>query len=438
MTEAERELYAGRRRRVLAALGDDGVLVLPAAPELIAGRDTELRYRPDSDLFYLTGYREPEAVLVLAPGAEAACTLFVRPRDAERELWTGRRGGVEAARKLFGAEAAYPLAELGTRLTALLAGRASIYAPMGGRAYGEELVRDVLARGRAARQRTGRGARTLLDPGALLDEMRLFKDAHELALMREAARISVEAFRECAATVREGAGEWEVQAALESGFRRRGADGPAFETIVASADNATVLHYVANDRIMGAGELLLVDAGASWQGYAADITRTFPVSGRFSPAQRAIYEAVLAAHQAAIAACRPGAPTDGVHRAAVRALVGGLVEQGLLRGVVDELVEQEQAYKPYYPHKTSHWLGLDVHDVGDYARAGASRPLEPGMVLTVEPGLYLPADAEDVPEALRSTGIRIEDDVLITETGAEVLTSALPAGIDDIERMVRA
>lgn len=438
MTQAERELYAERRRRVLAALGDDGVLVLPAAPELVAGRDTELRYRPDTDLFYLTGYTEPEAVLVLAPGAEAPCTLFVRPRDAERELWTGRRGGVEAAQALYGADAAYPVAELGTRLPDLLAGRASLYAPMAGRAHADELVRDVLARGRTARQRSGRGARTLLDPGALLDEMRLFKDAHELALMREAARITIEAFREGAAAAHEGAGEWEVQAALEFGFRRRGSDGPAFESIVAGGENATILHYVANDRILRAGELLLVDAGASWRGYAADITRTFPVSGRFSPGQRAVYEAVLAAHQAAIGACRPGAPVDGVHRAAVRALVTALVEQGLLRGVVDELVEQEQSYKPYYPHKTSHWLGLDVHDVGDYARAGASRPLEPGMVLTVEPGLYIPADAQDAPEALRGTGVRIEDDVLITDAGAEVLTAALPVGIDEVERMVQA
>ncbi len=438
MTEAERELYATRRARVLAALGDEGVLVLPAAPELLAGRDTELRYRPDTDLYYLTGYVEPEAVLVLAPGAESPFTLFVRPRDPERELWTGRRGGVEAAREAFGATAAYPIAELGTRLPELLAGRARIYAPPGGRTPADELVRETLARARAARQRTGRGARALQDPGELLDELRLLKDAHELALMREAARISVEAFRECAAVVREGAGEWEVQAALEYGFRRRGADGPAFESIVASGENATVLHYVANDRRLGPGELVLVDAGASWRGYAADITRTFPVSGRFTPEQRALYEAVLAAHAAGIAACRPGEPADGVHRVAVRALVSALVEQGLLQGVVDELVQQEQTYKPYYPHKTSHWLGLDVHDVGDYARAGAARPLEPGMVLTIEPGLYIPAGALAAPEALRGTGIRIEDDVLVTPEGPEVLTGALPTAIDEVERMVRA
>jgi len=437
MTDAERDLYAQRRQRVLDSLGDEGVLVLAAAPELVAGRDTELRYRPDPDLYYLTGYTEPEAVLVLAPGAEAPCTLFVRPRDPERELWTGRRGGIEAARDRFGADAAFPVAELPARLPALLAGRARIYAPPAGRADVVALVRDLLARGRAARQRSGRGVRALLDPGALLDEPRLFKDAHEIALMREAARISVEAFGECAAAVRDGAGEWEVQAALEFGFRRRGADGPAFESIVASGENATVLHYVANDGRLRAGELLLVDAGASWRGYAADISRTFPVSGRFTPGQRALYEAVLAAHGAAIAACRPGAPVDGVHRAAVRALVEALVAQGLLHGVVDELVEQEQAYKPYYPHKTSHWLGLDVHDVGDYARAGTGRALEPGMVLTVEPGLYIPAGALDAPAAMRGTGVRIEDDVLITADGADVLTGALPAGVDEIERMVR-
>ncbi|HEX9109257.1 MAG TPA: aminopeptidase P N-terminal domain-containing protein [Longimicrobiales bacterium] len=436
MTEAERQLYAERRARVLGALGEEGVLVVPAAPELLAGRDTELRYHPDPDLLYLTGYEEPQAVLVLAPGAEAQYTLFVRPRDAERELWTGRRGGVEAARESFGADAAHSIGELDARLPALLAGRASIYAPLGARPDVDVLLRELLLRGRAARQRSGKGARALFDPGVLLDDMRLLKDEHEIALLREAARITVESFRECAAAIRPGAGEWEVQAVLESGFRRRGAQGPAFESIVAAGENATVLHYIANDRQMQPGELLLVDAGASWRGYAGDITRTFPVSGRFSAEQRAVYDAVLAAQAAGIQACRPGAPVEGVHRAAVRALVSALVEQGLLRGAVDELVEQEQEYKPYYPHKTSHWLGLDVHDVGDYARAGAPRPLQPGMVLTVEPGLYFPATAIGIPDALRAVGVRIEDDVLITADGAEVLTGALPVAAEEVEALL--
>ena len=430
--------HAARRERVLSTLGDDAVLVLSAAPELVAGRDTELRYRPDSDVYYLSGYIEPEAVLVLAAGAEAPYTLFVRPRDPERELWTGRRGGVEAARELYGADAAFPIGELATRLPELLAGRASIYARMGaGGRVVDALLSDTLARGRAARQRTGRGARALIDPGALLDEMRLLKDEHEIELMRQAARISAEAFREAAAAVHEGAGEWEVQAALDYGFRRRGADGPAFESIVASGENATVLHYTANDRRMVGGELLLVDAGASYGWYAGDITRTFPVNGRFTPEQRALYDVVLAAHDAGIEAARPGAPADGVHRAAVRALVAGLVDLGVLQGEPEELVQEEERWRAFYPHKTSHWLGLDVHDVGEYVRDGAPRPLEAGMVLTVEPGLYFPPGAPDVPPALQGTGIRLEDDVLVTAGVPEVLTAALPIRPRDVQALTR-
>ena len=429
--------YAARRARVLESLGEDGVLVLPAASEPVAGGDVELRYRPDPDLYYLTGYSEPEAVLVLAPGAQSPCTLFVRPRDPERELWTGRRGGVEAARTRFGADAAFPISELAMRLPDLLAGRSTIYTrPGAGDRVLQDLLLGTLARGRVARQRTGRGARALADAGAVLDELRLRKDPHELALMRTAADISVEAFRACAAAIRDGAGEWEVQAVLEFGFRRRGADAPAFESIVAAGDNATVLHYVANDRRMHAGELLLVDAGASVGGYAADITRTFPVSGRFTGEQRALYDAVLSAHDAALAAVRPGAPVDGIHAAAVRALVAALVDQGLLTGAVDALVEDEQSYKRFYPHKTSHWLGLAVHDVGEYALPGATRTLEPGMVLTIEPGLYLPAAAAELPEALRGTGIRLEDDVLVTESGAEVLTAALSVAAEEVEALL--
>jgi Xaa-Pro aminopeptidase len=277
-----------------------------------------------------------------------------------------------------------------------------------------------------------------MDPGALLDDMRLLKDSHELSLMRQAARITADSFRECAAAIRDGAGEWEVQAVLEYGFRRRGGDGPSFESIVASGANATVLHYITNDRPMRAGELVLVDAGTAWRGYAADITRTFPVSGGFTADQRALYDIVLAAHAAAIAAARPGEPFEAVHNAAVRELVAGLVEIGLLRGDPGALASDEQSYKPFYPHRTSHWLGLDVHDVGEYVRGGESRRLEPGMVLTVEPGLYIPASAEGAPPGLRGTGIRIEDDVVITPSGGDVITGALPAAADDVAALVRS
>ncbi len=430
--------YAERRARVLELVGPEGVLVLPAAPEVVAGRDLELRYRPDPDFYYLTGYTEPEAVLVLAPGHDdGEYWLFVRPRDPDRERWTGMRGGPEAARKVYGADVAHPLTELDERLPALLQGRETIHFPLGsgdGRADG--LVRRVLERARATRQRRGIGPRRLSDPGVILDELRLIKDPHELELLREAALITAESFVEAAPVIAPGVGEWEVEAALESAFRRRGAEGVGFGTIVASGANATVLHYIDNRRRMAAGELLVIDAGAHYRGYNGDISRTFPVSGRFSPLQRDLYDAVLEAHDRAIATVRPGATPANVHQAALRVLVEAMVEFGLLEGDVDGLIESG-AYRPYYPHQTSHWLGLDVHDVGDYALRGEPRPLEPGMVLTVEPGLYVPPDAEDAPAELRAIGIRIEDDVAVTDTGHEILTAALPAQADRIEELLR-
>lgn len=437
MTLETAYIHAARRARALDALGTDAALVLPAAPELRVGRDLELRYRPDPDLFYLTGYPEPDAVAVLSPAnEEAPFTLFVRPRDPELELWTGIRGGPEAATEIFGADAAFPLGELEERLPKLIKEVGTVYFPPGsGRAELEALVRRILAGSRRARQRTGRGPHALVDPGRILDEMRLVKDAHELALLREAARITAEGFREAAASIRAGAGEWEVEAALEYAFRRRGADGFAFPYIVASGANATVLHYIENNRPMRAGELLLIDAGARYRMYNGDISRTFPVSGRFTTAQRELYDAVLAAHDRAIEAVRPGATVADVHAVAVRTLTVALVELGLLEGDVDELVA-EGKHKAFYPHQTSHWIGLDVHDVGDYAIRGTPRPLEPAMVLTIEPGLYIPADCEAAPAGLRGTGIRIEDDVAVTEDGHEILTATLPAAAEAVEALL--
>lgn len=419
-------IWSERRSRVTAALGDDGALVLAAGPELRVGPDGDLRYVPDADLFYLTGYAEPEAVLALCPAASEPFTMFVRPRDPERERWTGVRGGPDEAVATFGADAAYPIQELGTRLPSLVGGSQRLYARMdGARPEVEASIRGVLAAARRNHPRTGRGPLTLIDPGVLLGELRLVKSPPEVALMREAAGVTVAAFREAARRVHPGAGEWEVEAALDGGFRRRGADGPAFATIVASGPNATVLHYMQNDRPMQSGELVLLDAGARYQGYCADITRTLPVSGTFKPEQRALYEVVLAAHDAGIAAARPGAPVSAVHTAALHTLLQGLVDLRLLEGTVEALAADESSYRTFYPHRTSHWLGLDVHDAGNYVVAGAPLTLEPGMVLTVEPGLYI-APAADAPAGLRGTGIRIEDDVLVTEAGPEVLTEALP------------
>lgn len=431
--------YAIRRARVLEILGDDAAMILPAAPELGVGRDLELRYQPDPELYYLTGCTEPEAVAVLCPAHEGApFTLFVRPRDPEAERWTGARYGPERAKEVFAADAAFPLSELENRLPSMLQRVNTVYFRLGtGRDEVERLVREVLARARRGRQRSGRGPQALVDPGKILDELRLIKDEHELGLLREAARITVSAFREAVRAIRPGAGEWQVEAALEGAFRWQGADGPAFPSIVGSGPNAVVLHYVENSRRLAAGELLLVDAGARYRLYNGDVSRTFPVSGTFTPVQRSVYDAVLAARDAAIAAVRPGATITDVHRAAVRVLVEALVEHGLLEGEVDALVEREEAYKPYFPHRTSHWLGLEVHDVGDYAVDDAPRPLRPGMVLTVEPGLYIPADCDVARSELRGVGIRIEDDVLVTETGSEVLTAELPAAAEAVEALVQ-
>jgi len=431
-------LHAARRARVLDALAPDGVMILPAAPELHLGRDLELRYQPDPDLHYLTGYTEPEAVAVLAPArTDAPFTLFVRPRDPARELWTGPRGGTDAATAVFGADEAHPIDELPGRLPAIIADAGAVYFRLGtGRDDVEALVRTSLIRAQRGRQREGRGPRALVDPGAILDDMRLIKDAHEIGLLREAARITAEAFREAAPRIRPGAGEWEIEAALEAGFRGRGAAGPAFPTIVAAGANATVLHYTDNAATLEAGQLLLIDAGARFRMYCGDISRAFPVSGAFTSAQRDVYDAVLAARDAAIALVRPGNTVEQVHDAALRTALAALIDLGVLGGTVDELIEKREEYHPFLPHRTSHWLGLDVHDVGDYKVDGAPRRLEPGMVLTVEPGLYLPATHEAVPHALRGTGIRIEDDVLVTPSGHEVLTAALPAAAAEVEALL--
>jgi len=419
--------YAERRAAALAALGPHAVLLLPARPELRAGDDAELRYVIDSYLYYLTGYQEPDAVLVLGPaGAAAPFTLFVRPRDPERELWTGSRGGEVAARTGFGADVAHPVADLEARLPALLEGADQLFYRFGSSARLDQLVIRLLAAGRARRPRSGRGLHTITDPGRLLDEPRLHKDAHEIARLRAAADIAVASFRDLRGAIRPGAGEWQLEAELEAGFRRRGASGPAFPTIVAAGVNATVLHYTANAGVLGNDDVVLVDGGARAALYCSDITRCYPAHGRFTGPQLALYRVVWRAHDAAVAAARPGAPVAGVHDAAVRALVEGLVELGLLRGDPELLVGQADTWRRFYPHKTSHWLGLDVHDVGEYTCGGEPRALAPGMVLTVEPGLYIPAETAEAPAGLRGVGIRLEDDVLVTGTGPEVLTAALP------------
>jgi Xaa-Pro aminopeptidase len=430
------ETFAERRQRVLDALGQGAAMVLPAAPEIIVGRDIELRYVPDPDLWYLTGYDEPDAVLVLRPDADDPVTLFLRDRDPQRELWTGPREDPEAIGERLGIETVAPVDALAELLPGLLRKTDRIYFRMGtGRGDVESLVLDILGGGRSARQRSGRGPAELADPGLLLDEMRLVKSPDEIQAIRDAVRITVDAFHDAFRAIRPGAGEWEVEAAVEAGFRRAGADGPAFASIAASGPNATVLHYTTNDRTMAAGDLLLLDAGARHRIYNADLTRTVPVDGRLAGPARDVYLAVLDAQHAAIAAVRPDATTDDLHDAALDALLPAMIDLGLLEGSPDEIRQRPDSWKPFFPHSTSHWLGLDVHDVGTYAVDGRPRPLEPGMVLTIEPGLYIPRNA-DAPGSLLGIGVRIEDDVLVTDEGADVLSADLPTDPEALERLL--
>ncbi len=430
------DVYRARRERFLEGIGE-GVAVLCSAPELILSRDTEIRYRQDSNLFYLTGFREP-AVAVLTPhDGEHRFTLFVRPRDPEREVWDGPRAGVEGARERFGADAAYPLAELDTRIKELVEPADALWYALGSDEAMDRRLVALLKDWRLRRARSGKGPADVLDPGGVLDPMRVVKEPGEMELIRRACRLSAEGHLAAMAAARPGVGEWELESIIDSVFRAAGPEcGTAYDTIVGSGVNGTILHYVTNDRRAEPGELMMIDAGAHVGLYCGDITRTFPVSGRFTPAQRAVYDVVLAAEEAAIAAVRPGAPFSDVHDAARRVLVEGMVSLGLLVGDVDALIEAE-TYKRFFMHQTAHYLGLDVHDAGDYrARGGDWLPMRPGMVFTVEPGLYVPLEGEGIPDELRGIGVRIEDDVLVTHSGHEILTRDVPVEPEAVERLV--
>ncbi len=428
-------IYRARRAGVLARLGD-GVAVVGAAPELVVSRDTDVPYRPDADLYYLTAFEEPRAAAVLTPHhPEHRFVLFVRPRDSEREAWSGPRAGVERAGELCGADAVYPIEELEERLFELAQPARRILYPLG-HAVLEPMVLRTLKRARPSRQRSGTGPVASGDLDIILGEMRRVKDDVEVGRLRTAAAISAEGHLAAMRAARPGVGEWELQAVLEATFRAMGAAGPAFPSIVGAGANGTYLHYVANRSRAEEGDLVLIDAGAEWGMYCGDITRTFPVSGRFTAPQRELYELVLAAEEAGISAARPGGTVQEVHRTVLRELVPGLMRLGLLPdGEVEEAI-REGAHRRFYMHQSSHWLGLDVHDAGSYADGPDPVALRAGMVFTIEPGLYVASDAEGVPEAYRGIGIRIEDDVLITEEGREVLTRAVPVSVAEIEEAV--
>jgi Xaa-Pro aminopeptidase len=441
MVDTPTRILRQRREAASSALGG-GVMVLPAAPVQLKSRDGERPYHPDRELYYLTGATEPDTVAVLtghgSDGEDGpSLHLFVRERDAEAELWSGPRLGPEGTAQRLGLDGCHSLADLGQKLPELLRGADRIFYRLGTDAEVEQHVRDALgyARGRGAR--TGTGPRAVVDPGEILDDLRLIKDDHELGLLRRAAEVTIEGHLAAAAHIATGEGEWAVEAVLHASFRSSGGGGPGYESIVGAGVNACVLHYVDNSSVIGEDALVLIDAGAEYGFYNGDVTRTYPAGGRFVGAQREIYEIVEAARSAAVAAVKPGCPVSGVHEAATRVLVEGLVALGILTGDVGELIAAE-SHKPFYPHQTSHWLGLDVHDPGDYARNGVSRSLEPGMVLTVEPGLYFRPSHEKTPARFAGIGIRIEDDVVVTETGPEVLTASLPTAPDDVAALVRS
>lgn len=424
--------YARRRRQLMRMAGDDAILILPSAPERIRSRDTHYPYRQDSDLWYLTGFPEPESVLVLVPGrAHGESLLFCRERDPEREGWDGPRAGPDGAVETHGMDDAYPIEDLDEILPGLLEGRTRVYYHFGRDTDFDLTLIGWLNRVRAQVRRGAQPPHEFLELGHLLDEMRLFKSADELRLMRRAAAISVQAHEAVMRAARPGVREYELQAELERVFRASNAE-PAYGSIVGAGSNACVLHYRANDGRAKDGDLVLVDAGAEYRGYAADITRTFPVNGRFSKPQRALHDLVGAAQEAALAEARPGTPYEAGHQAAVATLTEGLLRLGLLKGRLEKLVA-DGTYKRYYRHKTGHWIGLDVHDVGEYRLDGESRLLEPGMVFTIEPGLYIPPDDKSVAPKWRGIGIRTEDDVAITAAGHEVLTGGLARGAGEIE-----
>jgi len=426
--------YLSRRLALMAALPADSAVLLPGASLVTRSRDSEFPFRQDSDFHYLTGFPEPDALLLLLPGRpEGESVLFCQDRNPLMEAWTGIRLGAEGAVREHGVDQAFENDERDERLEALLDGRRTLYLPLDSpeaMAIAEE-VRGALA---AKARRGACPPEALADVAPLLHEARLIKSEAELALLRHAAEISARAHVRAMRAARPGLAEYHLQTELEHEFRWQGGTGPAYASIVGGGANACVLHYIENHAPLRDGDLVLIDAGAEFDLYAGDITRTFPVSGRFSAAQRVLYALVLKVQERAVAAVRPGATLVELHDGVVRGLTEGLIELGLLEGEVPARIDDE-SYRRFYLHSTSHWLGLDVHDVGTYRQGGEPRALAPGMVLTVEPGLYVPDD-DDIPEAFRGIGIRIEDDVVVTASGHAVLTAGAPKGMDEIEALM--
>lgn len=431
-----RKEYQRRRRRLAHMMDKDGVAILPTAPLSFRNRDVEYPYRADSDFLYLTGFDEPNAVAVLVPGRpQGEFLLFCRERDPKMELWTGPRAGPDGACTDYDADDAFTIDQLDDILPSLLEGRGKIYYTMGSNPEFDQRLTGWL---KQIRRRARAGVHPpdeIASLEHLVHEMRLFKSRHELKTMRRAARISAAAHRRAMRMCRPGMWEYELEAELLHEFVRHGARDPAYPAIIGGGANACILHYTANRAQLHDGDLVLIDAGAEYQTYASDITRTFPVNGRFSDPQRDIYELVLAAQRAAIDKVSPGNHWNDPHDAAVRTLTRGLVRLGLLKGNVRSLI-RDKAYQRFFVHRTGHWLGMDVHDVGDYKVGDSWRLLEPGMVMTVEPGLYIPAGSKGVPRRWWNIGVRIEDDVLVTRDGHDVLSADVPKEAGEVEALV--
>ncbi|MBP6596865.1 MAG: aminopeptidase P N-terminal domain-containing protein [Arenimonas sp.] len=429
--------FARRRRNLMRMADQDAILVLPSAPVRVRSHDTHYPYRQDSDFWYLSGFAEPEAVLVLVPGRKhGEALLFCRERNPEREAWDGPRAGPEGAVERYGFDDAYPIADLDEILPGLLEGRSRVYYHFGRDTEFDLKLIGWVNRVRAQVRHGAQPPHEFLELGHLLHELRLFKSPAELKLMRQSARIACEAQLAAMRATRVGGWEYEVEAALQYTYRRNDAVA-AYEPIVGAGANGCVLHYRDNNAPLADGDLLLCDAGAEYANYASDITRTWPVNGRYSAEQRALYGVVLAAQQAALAKARPGQAWIAGHEAAVATLTEGLLSLGLLKGTLKAALATE-SYKKFYMHKTGHWLGLDVHDVGEYKLAGDFRELEPGMVFTIEPGLYIAPGTKGVPAKWQGIGIRIEDDVLVTAAGHEVLTDGVPREAEAVEAVLAA
>jgi Xaa-Pro aminopeptidase len=430
--------YARRRKALMEQMVANSIAILPAAAVAIRNRDVEHVYRQDSDFQYLSGFPEPEAVIVLIPGREyGEYVLFCRERNVERELWDGLRAGQDGATRDYGADDAFPIADIDDILPGLIEGRDRVYSSMGSN---PEFDRHLMEWINVIRSKAHLGAQPPNEFVALdhlLHDMRLYKSAAEVKVMREAAQISARAHVRAMQASRAGLYEFSLEAELDYEFRKGGAKMPAYGSIVASGRNACILHYQENDAPLKDGDLVLIDAGCEIDCYASDITRTFPVSGTFSAEQKAIYDVVLRSQEAAFAAIKPGNHWNQAHEATVQVITEGLVALGLLHGAVDELIAAE-AYKAFYMHRAGHWLGMDVHDVGEYKVGGEWRVLEAGMTLTVEPGIYVAPDNQNVAKKWRGIGVRIEDDVLVTKKGCEVLTSDVPKTVADIEALMAA